>query len=68
MNIDPGIFKSYDIRAIYPEQINEANIGEIIKAIYKFFTTKITKTNFTVALARDMRISSPFFTKSQSRP
>jgi phosphomannomutase len=63
MNIDPSIFKSYDIRAIYPEQINEANIGEIIKAIYKFFTIKITKENFTVALARDMRISSPAFYK-----
>jgi len=63
MNIDPAIFKSYDIRAIYPEQINEENIAKIIKAIYKFFTTKITKENFTVALARDMRISSPSFYK-----
>ena len=63
MNIDPNIFKSYDIRAIYPEQINEENIAEIIKAIYKFFTTKIAKENFTVALARDMRISSPAFYK-----
>lgn len=63
MNIDPAIFKSYDIRAIYPEQINEENIAEIIKAIYKFFTTKIAKENFTVALARDMRISSPSFYK-----
>ncbi|MEK7450341.1 MAG: phosphomannomutase/phosphoglucomutase, partial [Patescibacteria group bacterium] len=57
------IFKSYDIRAIYPDQINEENIAEIIKAIYKFFTTKIDKENFTVALARDMRISSPAFYK-----
>lgn len=63
MNINPGIFKSYDIRAIYPDQINETNIAEIIKAIYKFFTTKIDKENFTVALARDMRISSPAFYK-----
>ncbi|MDO8621320.1 MAG: phosphomannomutase/phosphoglucomutase [Candidatus Levybacteria bacterium] len=63
MNINPSIFKSYDIRAIYPDQINEKNISEIIKAIYKFFTTKIDKENFTVALARDMRISSPAFYK-----
>lgn len=63
MNIDPTIFKSYDIRGIYPQQINEDNISEIIKAIYKFFTTKIDKPGFTVGLARDMRISSPSFYK-----
>lgn len=63
MTINPGIFKSYDIRAIYPDQINEENVAEIIKAIYKFFTTRIDKENFTVALARDMRISSPAFYK-----
>ncbi len=63
MNIDPSIFKSYDIRGIYPQQINEENIAEIIKAIYKFFTTKIEKPGFTVGLARDMRISSPIFYK-----
>jgi phosphomannomutase len=59
MNIDPSIFKSYDIRGIYPTQINEENIVTIIKAIYKFFTEKIDKPSFTVALACDMRISSP---------
>lgn len=63
MNIDPTIFKSYDIRGIYPEQINEENIVEIIKAIYNFFTTKVNKPNFTVALACDMRISSPVLYK-----
>ncbi len=36
MNINPKIFKGYDIRAIYPTDINEENIVQIIKAIYTF--------------------------------
>lgn len=59
MTIDPSIFKSYDIRGTYPDQINEENIVQIVKAIYKFFTEKIKKDNLTVALAYDMRLSGP---------
>lgn len=59
MTIDPSIFKSYDIRGVYPEQINEENIVQIVKAIYKFFTTKIDKPQLNVVLAYDMRLSGP---------
>ncbi len=59
MNIDPKIFKSYDIRGIYPTQINEENIGQIVKAIYKFFYESIGKSQPTILLAYDMRISGP---------
>ncbi|HEX8932247.1 MAG TPA: phosphomannomutase/phosphoglucomutase [Patescibacteria group bacterium] len=58
-NIDPKIFKAYDIRGIYPSQLNEHNIVEIIKAIYKFFQGKIGKDNFSLVLAYDMRLSGP---------
>ena len=57
--IDPKIFKAYDIRGIYPSQLNEQNIVEIIKAIYKFFQGKIGKDDFTIVLAYDMRLSGP---------
>lgn len=57
--IDPKIFKAYDIRGIYPGQLNEQNIVDIIRAIYKFFQTKINKNNLTIVLAYDMRLSGP---------
>ncbi len=57
--IDPKIFKAYDIRGIYPEQLNENNIVDIIRAIYKFFQGKIGKDQLTLVLAYDMRLSGP---------
>lgn len=56
---DPKIFKAYDIRGIYPDQLNEKNIVPIIKAIYKFFQEKIGKEQLTLVLAYDMRLSGP---------
>lgn len=64
MNINPKIFKGYDIRAIYPTDINEENIVPIIKAIYAFLIRDHTgKKAFTLVVGRDMRISSPSLTK-----
>lgn len=57
--IDPKIFKAYDIRGIYPEQLNEENIVHITKAIYKFFQGKIGKDQLAIVLAYDMRLSGP---------
>lgn len=64
MNINPGIFKGYDIRAVYPVDINEENIVPIVKAIYTFFV-KDHKGNkpFTLVVGTDMRTSSPSLTK-----
>jgi len=59
MSIDPSIFKSYDIRGIYPTQINEENTVQIIKAIYKFFYNAIKKEQPSIVLAYDMRLSGP---------
>lgn len=58
-SLNPGIFKAYDIRAIYPESINEEVMVEVARAIYTFLSKKIGKTNITIALGRDMRLSSP---------
>lgn len=57
--INPLIFKAYDIRGIYPTDINEENIIEITKAIYSFFITDLGKKTLSIVLGRDMRISSP---------
>lgn len=64
MNINPGIFKGYDIRAIYPIDINEENIVFIIKAIYTFFVKDYKENKpFTLVVGTDMRTSSPSLTK-----
>jgi phosphomannomutase len=60
MTIDPSIFKSYDIRAIYPTQLDEEGIAQIAKAIYVFFTEKISKDKqLNILLSYDMRLSGP---------
>src|SRR5664279_2180623 len=58
-DIDQKIFKAYDIRGIYPEQINETNIVPIVKAFYKFFHDSIGKDQLDIVLAYDMRLSGP---------
>src|SRR5579872_4919411 len=60
MQIPPTIFKSYDIRGIYPTEINEENLKPIITAIYKLFTERISDTRqLTIVLSYDMRLSGP---------
>lgn len=61
MNLPPeGIFKSYDIRGIYPDQINEENVIPATRAIFKFIQDKFPgKEEITVVVGRDMRSSSP---------
>lgn len=66
-NIDPKIFKAYDIRGIYPTQLNEENMVAIIRAIYKFFLDKIGKDPLTIALAYDMRLSGPQLFKTAKK-
>ena len=53
MQIDSNIFKAYDIRGIYPSQINE-KIAESIGRAFITFTEAVT-----VIVGRDMRQSSP---------
>jgi len=50
--IDPGIFKSYDIRGIYPSELNEA----VAESIGRAFVTYLGVDR--VAIGRDMRSSS----------
>ncbi len=60
MVIDPSIFKGYDIRAIYPTQLDEEGIAVVTKAIYKFFVGKISEEKqLRILLSYDMRLSGP---------
>lgn len=59
MNISDSIFKAYDIRGIYPREINEESIVPITEAIYHFFEEQLNKSSLTIVVGRDMRLSSP---------
>lgn len=60
MTIPDSIFKAYDIRGIYPKELNEESIKFITQSIFDF----INKDNLRgiplkIALGHDMRLSSP---------
>lgn len=59
MNIPAHIFKSYDIRGIVPEEINESNIYQMTQAVLFHIQSKLGKKNVSVAVGRDMRLSAP---------
>ncbi|MEQ1912742.1 MAG: phosphomannomutase/phosphoglucomutase [Vicinamibacterales bacterium] len=51
--VNPDIFKAYDVRGTYPDQINE----DAARAIGAAFVAYLKATR--IAVGRDMRISSP---------
>jgi phosphomannomutase len=53
VKINPGIFKAYDIRGLYPSEINEAIAGEVGRAFVSYLGAK------RIGVSRDMRLSSP---------
>ena len=53
MQINPDIFKAYDIRGLYPGELNE----EIARLIGRGFAAYLKVPQ--VAVSRDMRVSSP---------
>ena len=53
MQVNPSIFKAYDIRGIYPEELDE-DVGYAIgRAFVSFLEVD------TVIVGRDMRLSGP---------
>ncbi len=58
MKVDPNIFKAYDIRGIYPQQINEEISIQIGRAFVEFLGEK------KILVGRDMRISSPSLSRA----
>lgn len=60
MPINSSIFKAYDIRGVYPTDLNEEAVGVIVRAIYTFLKEKRgLNSPLTLALGCDMRLSSP---------
>ena len=53
MRVDPSIFKAYDIRGIYPSQLDE----NTARGVGRAFATYLKPAQ--VVVGRDMRLSSP---------
>jgi phosphomannomutase len=53
VNVNPGIFKAYDVRGVYPGEINEEIAGEIGRAFVTYLGAR------RIGVSRDMRLSSP---------
>jgi phosphomannomutase len=53
MALDPKVFKAYDIRGIYPAELDEEGARGIGRAYAEQFEPR------TIAVGRDMRLSSP---------
>src|SRR5437899_12593320 len=50
--LDPKVFKAYDVRGIYPDELDEAGAHAIGRAYVDEFEPKV------IAVGRDMRLSS----------
>lgn len=59
MKIPTSIFKSYDIRGTYPDQINIDNIYQITQSVLAVIQDKVGKKNVTLSIGHDMRLSAP---------
>jgi phosphomannomutase len=53
MNINPSIFKAYDVRGLYPSEINEEAARLIGRGFVSYLQAK------RIGVSRDMRVSSP---------
>ena len=51
--LDPSVFKAYDVRGLYPSQLDEDGAYRVARAYVEHFEPR------AVALGRDMRLSSP---------
>jgi len=51
--LDPVVFKAYDVRGLYPSQLDEDGAYRIGRAYVEHFEPK------SIAVGRDMRLSSP---------
>jgi phosphomannomutase len=56
MQLNPTIFKAYDVRGVYPDEVNE----EAARAIGAAFIAYLKARR--IAVSRDMRLSSPALT------
>jgi phosphomannomutase len=58
MGIDVSIFKAYDVRGLYPSEVNEDAARQIGRAFVSYLQAQ------RIAVSRDMRLSSPSVAKA----
>jgi len=63
MKINPNIFRAYDIRGVYPREINEEATYFIGRAFIKF----LRKINLKIVIGQDNRVSSPSLFKALTK-
>ncbi len=56
--LDPAVFKAYDVRGLYPAQLDEDGAYRIGRAYVEHFEPK------AIAVGRDMRLSSPAMSRA----
>jgi len=56
--MENSIFKAYDIRGEYPDELNEAVAFKVGQAFTVFLKRKTNKDKLKIVLARDNRLSS----------
>lgn len=59
MPIDPSIFKAYDIRGVYPTQLDEETAYRVGRAFSEILKRENSGKILSVVVSRDMRLSSP---------
>jgi phosphomannomutase len=68
--MDPSIFKAYDIRGIYPDQIDEEGAWKIGSAAARFLPSLLRgyergqASSHSICVGRDMRTHSPAIAKA----
>ncbi|OGD30663.1 hypothetical protein A2W60_03135 [Candidatus Azambacteria bacterium RIFCSPHIGHO2_02_46_12] len=66
MSINPSIFKAYDVRGVYPGEINEETVYLVGRAFAVWLTKKARKQP-VIVVGSDARISSPGLKKALVR-
>jgi phosphomannomutase len=58
MVLNPSIFKAYDIRARYPNEVDSEGWINVVKGTYTFLSKKSGKNKLTINVSHDMRDGS----------
>ena len=59
--LDPKVFKAYDVRGLYPDELDEDGAYAIGRAYVEHFEPR------KIAVGRDMRVSSPAMAEAGRR-
>ena len=67
MQIQPSIFKTYDIRGIYGQDFDETLAYDLGLAYTNWRSRELSTNNLSVVIGHDMRLSSPELHQALSR-